>query len=150
MNPLGGIKFLSIIVPIVLMYFSIKRYKRVEGEGFLTFGQGFMAGLIFSFIYGSLNAMLIYVYGLSIDGGFVDFFVQDSLEKLGEIKVQWIQFFGEDTYREMLSKTPNVDLGDLAWSDFQSKLFGGLILSLIMAVILRQNPPVFNDQEHAW
>jgi hypothetical protein len=147
MNPLGGIKFLSIFVPVVVMYFSMKKYKEVEGEGFMTYGQGFVAGLIFSFVYASLNGMLIYLYGLVIDGSFLELFITDNLETLGQTKDQMISLLGEGTYKEMIAEFQNIGLGDLALSDFQSKLMGGIIITLIMAAILRQNPPVFDHSD---
>lgn len=148
LNPLGGIKYFSLVVPIYFMYQSVKKYKQTECEGYLTYGQGFFAALLFSFVYASLSGMLVYLYGLIVDGSFVSFFITDNLQTLGQAKKEMIAILGEDTYRKMLDEFQNIDLGDLALSDFQSKLFGGFFIALIIAAILRQNPPVFESTEH--
>ena len=144
LNPFGAIKFFGLAVPALLMYTAVKKYKEVEGEGFLTYGKGFVAGVMFTFVYASLSAMLIYLYGLLIDGSFVEFFINDNLQSLGEAKEQILAFMGEDTYKEMIAEFQKFDLASLAMGDFQSKTIGGFIIALIVAAILKQNPPIFD------
>jgi hypothetical protein len=145
MNPFGGIKFLGLAIPAAFMYFSVRRYRETEGEGFLKYGKGFMVGVMFTFIYSSLSAMLVYLYGLTIDGSFVEFFVNENLNAIGQAKDQLIDFIGKDAYQEMIDEFKKIDVGSLAFSDFQSKTMGGVIIALIIAAILRQNPPIFDD-----
>ncbi|MEX2596860.1 MAG: DUF4199 domain-containing protein [Salibacteraceae bacterium] len=146
-NPFGGIKFIGLVIPAGLMYLSMKKYKEIEGEGFLTYGKGFLSGILFTFVYSSLSAMLIYLFGYTVDAGFVEFFITDNLQTLGEGKEQLIKFLGEDTYKEMLNEMKSISLEDLAWSDFQSKTIGGFIIALIVAAILKQKPPIFTESE---
>jgi hypothetical protein len=77
----------------------------------------------------------------------LELFITDNLETLGQTKDQMISLLGEGTYKEMIAEFQNIGLGDLALSDFQSKLMGGIIITLIMAAILRQNPPVFDHSD---
>ena len=99
---------------------------------------------MFIFVYASLSAMLIYLYGLLIDVSFVEFFINDNLQSLGEAKEQILAFMGEDTYKEMIAEFQKFDLASLAMGDFQSKTIGGFIIALIVAAILKQNPPIFD------
>lgn len=144
LNPFGAIKFFGLAVPALLMYTAVKKYKEVEGEGFLTYGKGFVVGVMFTFVYASLSAMLIYLYGLIVDGSFVEFFINDNLQSLGEAKEQILSFMGEETYKEMLEEFQKFDLASLAMGDFQSKTIGGFIIALIVAAILKQKPPIFD------
>ncbi len=145
LNPFGAIKFFGLAVPALLMYTAVKKYKETEGEGFLTYGKGFVTGVMFTFIYSSLSAMLIYLYGLIVDASFVDFFINDNLRSLGEAKEQILSFMGEETYEEMIAEFQNFDLASLALGDFQSKTIGGFIIALIVAAILKQKPPIFES-----
>ena len=147
LNPFGAIKFFGLAVPALLMYTAVKKYKEVEGEGFLTYGRGFIAGVMFTFIYASLSAMMIYLYGLTVDGSFVDFFINDNLQSLGEAKDQIISFMGEATYKEMIEEFQKFDLANLAMGDFQSKTIGGFIIALVVATILKQKPPIFDASD---
>ncbi len=147
LNPFGAIKFFGLAVPALLMYTAVKKYKEVEGEGFLTYGRGFIAGVMFTFIYASLSAMMIYLYGLTVDGSFVDFFINDNLQSLGEAKDQIISFMGEATYKEMIEEFQKFDLASLAMGDFQSKTIGGFIIALVVATILKQKPPIFDASD---
>ena len=147
LNPFGAIKFFGLAVPALLMYNAVKKYKEIEGEGFLTYGKGFLTGVIFTFVYASLSAMLVYLYGLIIDGSFVQFFIDDILRSLGEAKEQIISLTGEDSYKERIEEFQNFDLASLALGDFQSKTMGGFIIALIVAAILKQKPPIFESTD---
>lgn len=136
---------MGIVVPAVLMYWSVKKYKETEGEGFLLYGRGFLVGVLFTFVYSSLSGMLVYLHGLLIDASFVDFFIQENLQALGETKDQLIGFLGKEAYAEMIAEFEKFDLVSLALGDFQSKTMAGFILALIIAAILKQKPPVFTD-----
>jgi hypothetical protein len=147
MNPFGGIKLFGIIIPIAFMYLALKRYREEEGEGYLKFGQGLVAGIIFTFVYSSLSAMMVYLFGVFIDGGFLELFIQDNLEALGQSKEQVISFLGKDTYEEMVNEFQQFTVGGLALSDFQSKTMGSFIVALILSAILQKKPPTFDEAE---
>lgn len=140
-NPLGPIKWLGIWVPAVFMYIGIKKYREQESEGFIKYGPAFLAGFFFSFIYASLSAMLIYLHAMALDASYVDVFIMDNLKTLGETKEQLLMVFDRDQYEEMLNQIKGMTPGQLALSDFQSKLIGSAIMALIIAGILKKNPP---------
>lgn len=142
-NPLGPWKFLGLGIPVFFMYRALIGFRETEGEGFLKYGRGFMLGVLFSFIYSSLCGMLVYLYGLIIDAGFVDLVINENLQALGEGKDQVISLLGKDTYEEMLEEFKAFDLQSLAFNDFQSKSLGSILIALIMAAVVKQNPPTF-------
>lgn len=142
MNPLGPVKWIGLWVPVVFMYMAVKRHREHELEGFITYAQAFTAGLFFSFIYSSLSAMLIYLHALA-DVGYVDKFITENLYAMGEAKDQLLALLSRDQYEEMLNEIKEITHGQLALSDFQSKLFGSVIIALIIAAVLKKNPPIF-------
>jgi|APSaa5957512535_1039671.scaffolds.fasta_scaffold00202_27 hypothetical protein len=142
-NPLGAWKFLGLAIPALFMYRALVSFRETEGEGFLKYGRGFMLGVLFSFIYSSLCGMLVYLFGLTIDGGFVDLVINENLAALGEGKDQVISLLGKDTYEEMLEYNKAFDLQSLALNDFQSKSLGSILIALIVAAVVKQNPPTF-------
>jgi hypothetical protein len=87
--------------------------------------------------------MLVYLFGLTIDGGFVDLVINENLAALGEGKDQVISLLGKDTYEEMLEYNKAFDLQSLALNDFQSKSLGSILIALIVAAVVKQNPPTF-------
>ena len=147
LNPMGGWSWLTVILPVVFMYMGIKRFRTDEGEGFLSYGQGLLSGLVFGFIYASLSAMLILIYGTLIDAGFLEVVKNENLRELGKTKDQLIQLLGRDFYQERLDELEQMSVGQLAFSDFLSKLIGSALIALIMAGTLLKRPPRTSSEE---
>ncbi|HAW20897.1 MAG TPA: hypothetical protein DCX14_12000 [Flavobacteriales bacterium] len=147
-NPLGPGKLVAFIGVGVLMYFALKRHLDMELEGFATFRQLLTPALIFSFVFASLNGMLIYLHGAFVDAGFVELVVNDSLESIGPYKDEMINFMGKADYKKMLEEYQNLTFSEVALTDAQSKSFSSILLGLIFALTMRKNPPIFDDSEH--
>ncbi len=146
LNPFGIASWITVVLPPIFMYLGIKKYKEEEGEGFLTYGQGFTAGIVFSFVYASLSGMLILLYGSIIDSGFLDLAKEENLRALGESKDVTIELLGREFYEQLIAEVENTTVGQLAFSDFQSKLIGSAIVALAVAGILLKRPPVMNQE----
>lgn len=144
-NPLGPIKFLSFAVVAALFFRALKNHRESELEGFAKFSQLFMAGLVFSFIYASLNAMLIYLHGIAIDGSFVEHIKTETLEQVGQVKDMMISMMGKDKYQAMIAEYEGITAGMLAFGDFQSKAITATLVGLVYALILKKNPPIFDQ-----
>lgn len=144
-NPIGPAKFLSLVGVLVLLYWAIKQYRETELEGFATFTQLLPAVFLFSFVYASLNGMLVYLHGAFFDAGYVELIVTDSLESIGQFKDTMIGMVGKDEYKKMIEQYESMDAGTIALSDAQSKSMTALIAGLIMAGVLRRKPPIFED-----
>lgn len=142
-NPQGGVKFIGLLVPAIFMYLSIKRFREQEGEGFLSYRQGFALGSIFTLIYASLCAMLTFLHAGLIDSTFMDWIIQEDLEGLGVAKEFILEYGGRDAYEEALTNTQNIGVSDVAFRDFFSKAFGGSLLALVIAGIVRKKAPIF-------
>ncbi|MEZ4721672.1 MAG: DUF4199 domain-containing protein [Flavobacteriales bacterium] len=146
-NPLGPMKFLSFGLISVIFYYAIKTHREIELEGFGRFQQLFIAGLVFSFVYSSLNGMLVYLHGIAFDDSYVEFIKTETLQQVGEYKDTMVSMLGKEAYQEMLDEYDKISPGKLAMGDFQSKSISATLLALFFALILKRNPPVFNDGE---
>ncbi|MBT6978397.1 MAG: hypothetical protein HN951_01040, partial [Flavobacteriales bacterium] len=81
--------------------------------------------------------------GLAIPALFMYRALVSFRETEGEGKDQVISLLGKDTYEEMLEYNKAFDLQSLALNDFQSKSLGSILIALIVAAVVKQNPPTF-------
>lgn len=144
-NPIGPIKFLSLAGVLALLYWALKQYRDTELEGFALFTQLIPVAFMFSFIYASLNGMLIYLHGALIDAGYVQVIVVDSLQSIGEYKDTMVGLIGKDEYKKMIEQYESMDAATVALSDAQSKSMTTLLAGVIMAAVLRKKPPIFDN-----
>jgi hypothetical protein len=144
-HPFGGVKMFGVVIPIVLMYRAMKAYREEESEGFIAYGEAFRTGVLFSFVYASLSAMLIYLFGAFLDSSFVDFANASDMRVLSLVKEQGQDLFGSlDEQIELIEKRSVVDF---ALSDLWTKSTSGIIIALILAAVLKKNPPTFAQDE---
>lgn len=144
-HPFSAVRGLGIVIPSIFMYRYIKQFKIEEGEGFITFGRAFQVGVMFTFIYASLTAMLIFLFGSLVDGSFVDFANTHDLRVLELTKEAGESVFVNlDEQMELIKQR---DLGSFALMDFWKKTSSGFIIALIVAAVLKQKPPTFADND---
>ncbi len=144
-HPFGGVRIFGVIIPIIFMYRAIKRYKIEEGEGFIRYGEAFQVGVMFTFIYSSLAAMMMFLFGSLIDASFVEFANTYDLRALEMLQAQGMQgLLDIDAQVEMLEQR---GLSNLALTDFWQKTTSGFLIALIVAAVLKQKPPTFADDE---
>jgi len=140
LNPLGGVKFFSLWVPVVFMYFGLKNYRDNELEGFASFGQLFSLSITFTFIYSSLSAMLVYLHS-TMDAGFIELMINETLEGYGQMKDILLKVMSRDDYEGVIEETKKMDGTLVAMNDFTSKTLGTFIIALIICAVLKKQPP---------
>lgn len=146
-NPIGNISWLSFWVPIPFIYKGIKEIRESEYEGFISYGQAFKQGVIISFIYASLFAMLIYIFGTFIDGSFIEEFIEQAAMDLEETKELMTGIISEAVYEQSLDQILDLTPAQHARSDFFNKFIFGIIVSLIAAYNLKKPKPIFDNIE---
>jgi len=144
-NPIGPAKFLSLVGVLALLYWAMKQYRETELEGFALFTQLLPPAFIFSFVYASLNGMLVYLHGAFFDAGYVQLIVTDSLQSIGEYKDTMVGMIGKDEYKKMIEQYESLDAATVALSDAQSKSMTTLLAGVIIAAIFRKKPPIFDN-----
>jgi len=152
-NPLGDVSWLSSIIPIIFVYLGVKKYRDEEREGYIDFGFAFTAGLLISFTYATLFAMLVYLFGWSISSEFVDMHINESIEALEKVEELTRSLLGDDnfeedyenTYKDNYNNIINSTAGIIVWGDARVKMMGGAIVSLIVAAIVKKKQSPIAD-----
>ena len=147
MNPIGPAKFITLVGVLFVMFKTLQHYRETKLEGFARFIQLFSPAIIFSFIYASLNGMLVYLHGVALDAGFVEAIIEDNLSSIGQYKDAMVGFIGKDEYQKMIEQYQNTTLADIALGDAQSKSFTTLVAGIIISLILMKKPPIFAADE---
>jgi hypothetical protein len=147
-NPFGNIRFLSVWVPVLFIYKTIKKV-REDNNGFITYGSALQNGIFFSFIYSSFSSILVYLFALVLPNNLVERQIMELNTNLVELE-KLEGMFNKETYNLMLNSIEiaieNTNIRTLAWSEFQFKLMGGMFISLIISFILKKKPSPFEDQ----
>ena len=147
-NPFGNIRFLSVWVPVLFIYKTIKKI-REENNDYITYGSALQNGIFFSFIYSSFSSILVYLFALLLPNQLVERQIIELNTNLVELE-KLAGMFNKDTYNLMLNSIEiaieNTNIRTLAWSEFQFKLMGGIFISLIISFILKKKPSPFEDQ----
>lgn len=136
-NPFGTISYVVIWLPFLFSYLTIKAIRDEQMEGYITFGQAFIKSSTMVFVWASLSGMLIYLFGFLVDDSWVEVFINQSLKDLEPAA----EILSESMIENAVKAIEESTVFSLAWSDFQTKAIGGLIVSLIMAGFLNKKPP---------
>lgn len=144
-NPIGKISWLSFWVPIPFIIYGIKKTSEEEHEGFISFGQAFRQGILISFVYASLFAMLVYIFGTFIDGTFITDFIDESARNLNENKDAIISLIGEEAFKRNAEEILSLTIAKYARMDFFNKFIFGVFISLLSALFLKKSKPIFDN-----
>ncbi len=144
-NPFGNVTWLTSWIPIVFIYLGTKKYRDETLGGSMTYGQAFSGGLIITLVWATLTGMLAYLFGAFIDGSFVDLYKEDTYEQLEQAR----GMLGDDMVDMAMKEIEKVTLGSMVQGDVINKVFGGVIVSLIIAAVNKKKPDIFetDDQE---
>ena len=136
-NPFGAISYIVLWLPFLFSYFTIKTIRDEQMEGYISYGQAFVKSGMMIFVWASLSGMLVYLFGFLVDDSWVEIFINQSLKDLEPAA----EFLGEDLIESAVKAIEESTVFSLAWSDFQTKALGGLVVSFIMAAFLYKKPP---------
>jgi len=133
-DPNSGIKFVTFLPYVGFMFLCQKEY-RDQLSGYLTFGQGFLAGFKYTVITAILGTLFIYIYWTVLSPQMFQQIVDTSRAKL-EAKGN----LTEDQINMAMSFTT---IGFMTISAFIGSLIMGTIIALIGAAIFKKQPPMF-------
>lgn len=139
-NPLGNASWIGFIVFPTMLVYSIKNYRDKYLDGAISFGKAFQTGLTTSFFYASFVGILVYLFGLTIGTDLVQLQIDEAMKGMEYAS----KYIGEDMTDTIIEELKKMNIGRLAWGDFQNKFIGGLILSLIIAAFLKKEKPLFD------
>jgi uncharacterized protein (DUF486 family) len=128
---------MSIVIAVIGIVLALKEYRKLNG-GYMTYGQGLGLGLMVSLIAGLLSGLFSMFYIQFIDPSITEKIIDATMDQMAAFGVDDSVL---DNQREeiMASQTPLKQVtGALG-----NALFSGLILSLIIAAIMKKNRPEF-------
>ncbi len=125
-DPNSPSKYIGLIPFIAFLLLTQKEYKDQLG-GYITFGEGFMAGFLYSIFLGVLSAVFIYLYYSVLSPEMIDKLLastQAELEKKNNMTQEQV-----DQAMAMTSKF----IGPVSLTIFS--LIGTIIMGVILALI---------------
>jgi len=137
LNQVQGWIFL--LIQIIILFFLVKSYRDNYMHGAITFGQGLGAGVIIFLYYAVIMAIFSYVLYAVIDTGLIDKQLAFTEEKMLEKGVPQAAIDASMSIQRKIMKP-----GIMAPMSILGNMFGGLIMSLIVAAFVRKegNPLV--------
>lgn len=118
------------ILSLVLFVQGMRKVKRMQ-NGFITFGKAFKVGAIISIVFSIVYCIYNYLYFAFLDNQLLQKMKDQQLDALTEEQVESLQSMYDTMFTPMV-------VSSLSFVMF---LIGGLILSAIIAAVIRQNPP---------
>jgi hypothetical protein len=125
--------YLFLVVQIILLFFLVKSYRDNYLHGFITYGQAVGAGVIIILYSAILTAIFTYVLYAIIDPGLTAkkmAFMEELMLKKGTPQASVDAFMAmQEKLQKPIIQAPLSILGSM---------FGGTILSLIIAIFVRK------------
>lgn len=141
LNPIGNMSWFSSWIPVLFIILAIRKIRDTELEGYITYKKGLSIGILTSLVYASLFGMMIYIYGTFIDSSFLELYKNEAFDGMELME----KYLDDSTMDLMIKEIDSITIGRTAISDFQTKLVGGIICSLIIAGFLKRERPIFDE-----
>jgi hypothetical protein len=122
----------------IFIFFVLKDIRGKQG-GLLMFWQGLVASFIFLTVFAVIASTLIAIFELAVPD-FVSTYISQSFEVLKKMPEDIINGIGKEVYERNLSALPSTNYLDLAVLYFAQCYLIGILISIILSVILRNQP----------
>ncbi len=128
--------FLNIVIVAIIIFLGTKEYRDKDGNGFMSFGQGFSTGMTIAIIGGAISTAYTYLYFTVISPGMVTYIKMQQEEEL-------LKRGMSDSEVEKMSENMAVWMspGMMTAFAFLAILLVGLLISLICGGILKKEDP---------
>ena len=123
----------------LLIFFCLKEIRDYYQDGVLLFLHGLLSCLVFTFVFASLMAALIWLFCL-LQPGFVTGYISAALAQFEAIPPEIIERIGKAELDRNLSALPGTRSVDLAIDYFVKSFIMSFFISVIISVILRRQP----------
>jgi hypothetical protein len=128
-----------IVLFTVFMVLGLKELRDDYQQGELSFGQGMMTNLLFTIVFATLAAALIWTFCM-LHPQFLSDYIQTATEQIKSIEPQVIEQLGKDVYDRNLQALPATNGSDLALDYLVKSFIISFFISMILSVILRKQP----------
>ncbi|HOW32655.1 MAG TPA: DUF4199 domain-containing protein, partial [Bacteroidales bacterium] len=137
----------GLAISIVILVVFLKKYRKSQ-EGFISFGNAFLFGLIALVVSGIISSVFSYL--------FMKFFDPDYMKNIMEAQKEWMENYlsskglTEEQMQASLSKLDqqaNMPLMKQTIKSLISNTIFGAIVALIVGAVMKKNRDIFNDQK---
>lgn len=127
----------SVVISVIGIVLALKEFRK-QNDGLMSYGQGLGLGIMVSIIAGIISGLFSMLYIQFIDPGMPEKLVDATMEQMAAFGVDDSML---DSQREeiMASFTPLKQLTSAITNAF----FSGLLLSLIIAAVMKHKRPEF-------
>jgi uncharacterized protein DUF4199 len=133
-NPLGNASWLGWWIPVVFICIATKIYRDRFLAGEISYGQAMKIGLTTAMAASFLFVLLIYIFASLIDSNVVTMYKNEALKGMEETKF----IFSDEMYEEAIESIEKINIRNIAFNDFLTKMFGALLVSLVTAAVYRR------------
>ena len=139
MNPFGNISWIGAFIPVVFIVMATQKAKKEIYEGYISFKESFVIGAIVTLAWSLSFSILVYLFCQFIATEIIEIHIEDLIVNIEKLS----QFLEEDTIDQMVIEMRKMTLFDAIQGDVINKVFGGLIVSLIVSAIVKKQRPMF-------
>ncbi len=133
-SPLTDWRYVGIWIPVLFIFLAIRKVKAELENQRITFGRAFYTGMLTVLVMASLKAILIYLTMLLTGEGIID----QYFAELERVKQQMLDE-GQPLLplmNDLEGLRKQFDARMVSILEFNMQVFGGLILSLIIAAFM--------------
>ena len=120
-----------------LLYFCLKEIRDFYQEGSMSFFQGMMSCLIFTFVFALIAAGSIWFFCI-IQPQFLSSFISAATEQIRALPADIVDRVGKEQLEDNLNALPATQGIDLAIDYFGKSFIMSFFISVIISVILRR------------
>jgi len=146
-SPWGNASWAGAWIPGLAVYFGVKIYRDNDMKGYVTYGQAFLACMVVVVAQAFVYEILTYIFSLATDSNAIEAYKQEVMMSVEATEEMMVSLVGEEMFEKAISEVENMSLSQVTISDFQSKIIGGVIVSLILAGVLTRKKPIFEEHE---
>lgn len=136
-NIFGPASMMGIWIPVVFIVMATRFHRDQNLGGSLSYGQGFIMGLMTTVFSVTLFGLCFYLFGVLYATGLVEFYKSQAAEGLEQGK----DFVSEDLLDKAMEGLEQASMSSLAFSESFNKLLWGGVVSLVTAAVMRRKGP---------
>ena len=121
----------------IFIFFALREYRVVYGEGLLSMWQGMLGGLMFVMVYAIVSALLLYGFALA-NADFVTSFKATFARQAKNFPPDVVQQIGHDKLDQMMAALKETTAIDLVRNYFMQNFPIATLVSIVVSVIARR------------
>lgn len=123
----------------IVFVFALKELRDYHYQGVLFFWQGMLGTFLITLFFGFTASVAVYLFA-TYNHGFVQSYINLSLEQVEAFSEEDIARIGRDAYEASIASLKQADAYFLATRYFVQSFIISFFLSIIISVILRKPP----------